>query len=332
MDPPPGLVDALDAVAERIRAASAAIGDEVRVDPLAELAVRATTHGFNRRGRISCGGATRLLRCADGWLAISLARDEDVSLVPALVEAEVDDAWAAATDWCATQTAADAEARGALLGLPLAAVGSSTGAGAVEIAEVGPARVDARPLVVDLSSLWAGPLCGALLARAGLDVLKLESVGRPDGSRLGPAAFFDHVNGAKRSATFDARPADGRRQLLDVVRSATVVIEASRPRALEQLGVHRDALDDGPQIWLSITAHGRRGASGERVGFGDDTAAAGGLVMWQDGPLFCADAIADPITGLVAAAHVLEVLAAVDGRRRQIDLSMSAIAATFVGQ
>ena len=59
--------------------------------------------------------------------------------------------------------------------------------------------------VVDLSSLWAGPLCGQLLAAAGADVVKVESTARPDGARQGPAAFFDLLNGVKRSVALDLR-------------------------------------------------------------------------------------------------------------------------------
>ena len=54
---------------------------------------------------------------------------------------------------------------------------------------------------------------------------------------------------------------------------------------------------------------------GDWVGFGDDAAVAGGLVAWDDaGPVFCADAVADPATGLVGAAGRRERLA----RRRPL--------------
>ncbi|CAN0206324.1 unnamed protein product, partial [Phaeothamnion confervicola] len=288
--------------------------------------------GFHRRGRESCGGATRLLACADGWLAATLARDDDIESVAALVEAEVDDPWVAVAQWCAGRSAVAAQERAVLLGMPFAAVGSGSATDAVVVGEGGrrAAAPGARPLVVDLSSLWAGPLCGALLARAGLDVIKVESAHRLDGAHRGPSAFFDYLNGAKRSLVLDMRSRAGREELLRLVQRADVVIEASRPRALEQLGLHRDQLDGGPAVWVSITAHGRDGANGDRVGFGDDTAAAGGLVMWADGPLFCADAIADPITGVVAAAHAMEALADRFDARRQIDVAMSGVAAACV--
>jgi len=54
---------------------------------------------------------------------------------------------------------------------------------------------------------------------------------------------------------------------------------------------------DGPRVWCSITGHGREGEARDRVGFGDDAAVAGGLVVWQGAdPRFCGDATAAPAT------------------------------------
>jgi crotonobetainyl-CoA:carnitine CoA-transferase CaiB-like acyl-CoA transferase len=186
-------------------------------------------------------------------------------------------------------------------------------------------------LVVDLSPLWAGPLCGDLLARAGARVVKVESSSRPDGARRGPASFFDLLNGAKRSVALDFGDESQRALLGRLVHSADVVIEASRPRALEQLGISAtDMVASGPRLWISITAYGRQGSSGTRVGFGDDAAVAGGLVAWSnDEPVFCGDAIADPLTGLTAAAQSLQALR--DGGRWLLDVALAGVAASFAG-
>src|SRR5690606_15094387 len=79
------------------------------------------------------------------------------------------------------------------------------------------------PVVLDCSALWAGPLCGRLLARHGADVAKVELVGRPDGARAGPPEFWRRLNGEKREITLTA---DGLRAALD---EADVVITAARP-------------------------------------------------------------------------------------------------------
>jgi crotonobetainyl-CoA:carnitine CoA-transferase CaiB-like acyl-CoA transferase len=60
---------------------------------------------------------------------------------------------------------------------------------------------------------------------------------------------------------------------------------------------------------VSITGYGREGNAADLVAFGDDAAVAGGLVAADGagGPVFCADAVADPLTGLYAAAAALAV-------------------------
>ena len=188
-------------------------------------------------------------------------------------------------------------------------------------------------LVVDLSALWAGPLCGQLLATAGADVVKVESLARPDGARHGPAAFFDLMNGPKRSVALDLATPAGLRDLRRLIQAADVVIESARPRALEQMGIvaaeelRRPA---GPQLWTSITSHGRGPGQAERVAFGDVAAAAGGLVARDhQGPCFLADAVADPLCGLVAAAAVLEALAA--GGRWLLSVALAPLAAAVAG-
>ena len=48
-----------------------------------------------------------------------------------------------------------------------------------------PATDGRRPLVVDFTAMWAGPLCAHLLARSGARVVTVESIDRPDGARIG---------------------------------------------------------------------------------------------------------------------------------------------------
>jgi crotonobetainyl-CoA:carnitine CoA-transferase CaiB-like acyl-CoA transferase len=139
--------------------------------------------------------------------------------------------------------------------------------------------------------------------------VKVESWHRPDGARRGPRGFYDLLNAGKRSVALDLTELDGVEQLRQLLHQADVVVEASRPRALRQLGIVPDevAAAGRLRVWLSITAFGRDAATELRVGFGDDAAAAGGLVAWDpQGPVFCADAAADPATGLVAAVAALD--------------------------
>ncbi|MGH8453859.1 MAG: CoA transferase [Nevskiales bacterium] len=166
---------------------------------------------------------------------------------------------------------------------------------------------DRAPLIVDLASLWAGPLCSRLLQRMGAEVIKLESTQRPDGARNGPAAFFDLLNVGKRTVTLDFSSAQGRDQLRALLGRADIVIEGSRPRALRQLGIHAETLiEENPGLnWISISGYGRGEPQENWIAYGDDAAVAAGLshVQYQatGQRMIVGDAIADPLTGLHAA-------------------------------
>jgi hypothetical protein len=341
LGPPAGLVAKLQALAARLAAGARALGGSVTVDPLALLGERAAMAGLGRRGPMSCGGATRLLRARDGWLALTLARPDDVDLLPAWLDlpGPPPDPWAATEAALTTLSAEELVRRGRWLGLPVAwlppevtGVPEPAAARDSPLGDAAPTGDLADAVVIELGSLWAGPLCGSLLGLAGAQVIKVESIRRPDGARSGPAAFLDLLNGGKRSVALDLATADGVRALRALVTRADVVVEASRPRALEQLGIDAAALvaAGGPRAWVSITGHGRRGPARDWVAFGDDAAVAGGLAAWDDeGPVFCADAVADPATGLVAAVAALEALAG--GGRHLLDVPLVAVAAHLAG-
>jgi crotonobetainyl-CoA:carnitine CoA-transferase CaiB-like acyl-CoA transferase len=165
-----------------------------------------------------------------------------------------------------------------------------------------------------------------LLAAAGADVVKVEDVNRPDGARLGPSDFYDLLHAGQRSIAVDFAASDGRREVAELIADADVVIESSRPRALHQLGIDAGAAVARGTIWTSITAYGRCGPWSNRVGFGDDVAAAAGLVAVIDGvPVPCGDAVADPLAGAHAAAATAAAL--LDDRGRLLDVSMRDVAA-----
>jgi crotonobetainyl-CoA:carnitine CoA-transferase CaiB-like acyl-CoA transferase len=220
-----------------------------------------------------------------------------------------------------SRTRAELVGRAALLGLPVAALGEVAApaqpVAATRVDDADAAALTRPPLVVDLSALWAGPLCTRVLADRGAEVVKVESPDRPDGARTGPPAFFERLNQGKREVVCDLRSSALRALLAD----ADVVVVASRRRALEQVGLVAE--DIRPRVWLSITGYGR---AVDRVAFGDDAAVAGGLVASDArGPLFLADAVADPLSGIAAAAAVEAALCA--GGRWLLDTSMSEVAA-----
>ena len=313
--------------AEQIVAATGA-----RTGAATLLAGRAGLLGLTRGGRVSAGGATRLLAARDGWCAITLSRPDDVAAVPALLHSDKAplDPWPILQRWVAARGVSTIIERAGLLDIPVAVLGEAAAAPA-RIRQTGPrssTRGLAGLLVADLSSMWAGPLCGHLLAGAGATVVKVESPRRPDGTRGGDSAFFNWMNGEKLSYCVDFdRQVDELRELLAV---SDIVIEGSRPAALarRRLGPD-DVAPRAGRIWLRINGYDEQSG---RPAFGDDAAVAGGLVgsgigSWTDGPVFCGDAIADPLTGLEATQAVVESVGR--GGGELIHVSMAAVAATY---
>ncbi|MFE7792785.1 CoA transferase [Streptomyces sp. NPDC057460] len=322
------LVSAVSRALDRLTA------EPVRIDPSLLLGARAGALGLTRRGAVSAGGATRLLPTADGWCALTLSRPDDLDLLPAILERDdVRDPWSELADVARRTTAAQLVARVRLFAVPVAVLPARPREPSApwRVSPLAPPAVRARPLdgvlVVDFSSMWAGPLCARLLGLAGAQVVKIESTRRPDGARAGDRGFYDWLHADHESVAVDFTSSHGRAALAALVRAADVVIEASRPRALAQLGLAPEHLDHRPgTVWISITGYGR--GLPERVAFGDDAAVAGGLVGRSRGrPVFCADAITDPLTGLVAALGAAGALRA--GGGQLVDVSMRDVAAAF---
>ena len=332
----------LEALVRATRALAAVFGVAPPSLGLGLYAERVGDLGLRRAGRVSAGGATRMLRCADDWAVVNLARPEDLDMFEAWIgEPCGDSPWATLSRAASRLDVETFVSQGRLLGLPLARVAADTdeqlaarpgqaeGAPGIDRwGPVGPPRDPADLVVVDLSGLWAGPLCGRLFAELGATVIKVESTTRPDGARHGSLAFFARMNGGKECIALDFQAESGREALRALIEGADVVIEAARPRAMAQLGVDPAAMARSrPRlVWISLTAYGRTGPWSNAVGFGDDCAAAGGLVV-RDGagaPMFVGDALADPVAGLMSAAAGFAVLAAGGGALVDVSLREAA--------
>ncbi|MFG1927331.1 CoA transferase [Cryptosporangium sp. NPDC048952] len=325
-DGPPTAPDA--PVAARVQALVRALSP-LSIDVSQVLVGRAALHGWRRAGHVSANGSCRLVRAADGWLAVNLSRPTDLDLLPALLEADVTtDPWTALTTAAATRPAAELAARAQLLGIPAAVPHSAATLRPLRTSLLGEPAPAGALVVLDLSAMWAGPLCAHLLGRAGAQVVKVEDVRRPDGARFGPPKFYDDLHRGHAGVVLDFSTPEGRTALSNLAADADLVIESSRPRALRRLGlVAEDWLTAAPgRTWISITGYGRDDPD-QRVAFGDDAAVAGGLIATApDGtPVFCGDAIADPLTGLFAAAAALASRRA--GGGHLLDIAMAGVAA-----
>lgn len=311
------------------------------------LLERARVFGFAQPGQVSCGGSCRLIDAKEGMMAVNLARPSDWELLPAWLEAEIQPMdWERLAQLAGSKSVDRLVQRGRELGLAVSRQPIDARPRPPDIPTLPFASalkgilgnrlprkraISLRPKVIDLSSLWAGPLCGNLLQLCGAEVIKVESIDRPDGARNGPPAFFDRLNAGKRSVAVDFSTIQGRRALGDLLRSADIVIEASRPRALAQLGFEAEAfVEEFGCTWVSITGFGRQAPGSNWIAFGDDAAIAAGFGAWQSWPRgekagFVGDAIADPLTGLHAALLAL-LSQRFGGGGQLLDVSLTGIA------
>lgn len=301
---------------------------------------RAAVLGYAPGGEFSAGGSCHLVRCYDAMLAVNLPRNSDWELIPAWLGPWRDNPTTAPGDWtalachCQHIAACDLLGQAHCLGLAVALASDlplppSHPANRQQFRpqhKIKSIRLRGAPVVVDLSSLWAGPLCGHLLQQAGCRVIKVEGLNRLDGARTGFPGCYQLLNQGKESVVVDFRSEADLLKLKDLIAHADVVIEASRPRALRNAGIFAEQwIQSQPgRVWLSITGYGRDSPHGERIGYGDDAAAAAGLsqIMYEatGKHQFAGDAIADPLTGMHAALLVWQSLMA--GGNELIDISL----------
>lgn len=198
--------------------------------------------------------------------------------------------------------------------------------------------------VLEVTSTWAGPRCGCLLADYGADVVKIELPNSPDvAHRLPPflehadppISFFDAaVNRNKRNIALDLTRAEGRDVFLELAREADIVVENFRPGRMAAWGCgfeHVRAVN--PDIvYISISGYGQYGPYCQRAGYDPQAQAMSGL-MWLNAvgdnpPMKAPIYISDELTGLHAAFAALAALKHRDARGEGQHVDVSLIDAT----
>jgi len=146
--------------------------------------------------------------------------------------------------------------------------------------------------VLDVSTLFAGPLAATFLGDFGADVIKVEHPTRPDAARgHGPAKegvnlWWKTLGRNKRTVTIDLGSADGADLLLRLVADADVLIENFRPGTLERWGLAPEQLHAAnPALVIArVTAFGQVGPYSSRPGFGSLAEAMSGFAALTGAP------------------------------------------------
>jgi crotonobetainyl-CoA:carnitine CoA-transferase CaiB-like acyl-CoA transferase len=184
----------------------------------------------------------------------------------------------------------------------------------------GPKPID----VVELTTMWAGPLAGALLARyAHASVTRVQAPKRPE-----PRRYADLAEG-KRTIELDLTDPGHNNTLLDILSRARVLISNFSRRVMPNLGLAPAMLVERFAQLLVVTMPAFPAASAEQdwIAYGTGVHAASGLGDPAYDPTEEADGFwspsisyPDPITGLVAFARILQAVA--DGETGHLELSM----------
>lgn len=189
--------------------------------------------------------------------------------------------------------------------------------------------------VVEFCNVAAGPFCGMLLADMGADVVKVEP---PGGDMLrqwpphrdGFSENFASLNRGKRSVVLDLKVPADLEAAIALVLEADVLVENSRPGAMDRLGLGWAALSARHPglVYCSISAYGQTGPRAAQGGFDVTIQAASGImsVTGEPGrtPVKCGVPVSDFTAGLYGAYAVCAALLRVrkEGRGTHIDVPM----------
>jgi crotonobetainyl-CoA:carnitine CoA-transferase CaiB-like acyl-CoA transferase len=182
--------------------------------------------------------------------------------------------------------------------------------------------------VVDFTAFWAGPAATHAMAALGADVVKIESIQRPDLMRYttvkppsvdrwwewGPV--FHGANAGKRSVTLDLNREEGRDLVRRLIAAADVVIENFTPRVLDGFGLDWDAVHviNPRAVMVRMPAFGLDGPWRDRTGFAQNVEQVSGMAWvtgYADGPPRIPRGPCDPLGGMHA---VFATMVALDRR------------------
>jgi crotonobetainyl-CoA:carnitine CoA-transferase CaiB-like acyl-CoA transferase len=194
-------------------------------------------------------------------------------------------------------------------------------------------------VIVDISSVIAGPFSSALLADLGADVIKVEMPEVGDALRAlaphkhGVPLWWKVTNRNKRGVTLDLHQAQGREALGRLIAEADVLVENFRPGTLDRWDITCAWLHGiNPKLTiLRLTGFGQTGPKRNEPGFARVFEAMSGLthLCGEAGrdPVHLGYPISDAVGGLFGAMGVLAALyklkADPSGAGQEIDCSIT---------
>ncbi|HAU56939.1 MAG TPA: CoA transferase [Comamonadaceae bacterium] len=191
--------------------------------------------------------------------------------------------------------------------------------------------------VLDLSRVFAGPLCGQVLADFGAEVIKVEHPGRGDdtrdwGMRIGKTetTYYNSMNRNKRSITVDLQTPEGVKIIHDLLPQCDVVVQNFKTGGAEKLGLGYEQLKaiKPDLIYCSVAGYDSSGPEAKRPGYDLVIQGEAGLMALNgeasQPPLKFGVAAVDMMTGMYAAQAVLAALfqRSRTGQGRHIEMAL----------
>jgi formyl-CoA transferase len=191
--------------------------------------------------------------------------------------------------------------------------------------------------VLEATTTWAGPMCAAVLADFGADVIKVEipsgDVGRSLQPNLpGTDISFAHatVNRNKRALSLDVRTEQGRDIFLELAAVSDVIVENFKVGTMTGYGLgYEQVCQLKPDIvYVSITGWGQFGPNHEAAGYDPLAQASSGFMSVTgapDGPPTKAGTyLADDLGGLHGALGTMAALRHRDqtGEGQHVDVAL----------
>ena len=199
--------------------------------------------------------------------------------------------------------------------------------------------------VLDLCTIYSGPIAASILGDQGADVVKVES---PQGDfmrhpgvyqRNGVGGAFAMMNRNKRGIVIDLSLAEGKGVFLRLVRDADVVMENYRPGVMERLELGYDVLREAnPRlVFASINGVGHTGPYAGRRVYDAIVQSISGIGSLQSNPaterpILVNSLICDKITSMTAAQAIASALVARErtGTGQRLDIAMLDAALFFL--
>lgn len=191
--------------------------------------------------------------------------------------------------------------------------------------------------VVDLTTIFSGPICTSILGDQGADVIKVESPAgdwirtSPGAQRNGVVGSFAMMNRNKRSIVVDLTLDEGREIVKRLIDGADVVVENYRPGVMERMGLGYESLKEtNPAlIYASINGVGKTGPYANRRMYDAIVQAISGFASLQsdphtERPVMINSLICDKLTALVAAQAITAAIVAREssGVGQEVDVAM----------